>query len=76
MPPPLYEFRVEDLEPDHRVIVTCACGHRGFLTKEELLRHPRIRPFDRVIGLTFHLRCALCRKRGRVEITLTRFAPW
>jgi hypothetical protein len=76
MPPPILQFQVEDLEPDHRVIVRCWCGHRAFLTKEELLSHPRIQPFDRVIGLGFHLRCAVCRKRGHVEITVTRFTPY
>jgi hypothetical protein len=74
--PPLYEFTVADMEPDHRVIVTCTCGHKGFLTKEELLNHPRIEPFCKIVGLIFHIRCSMCRKKGRAEITLTRFAPW
>jgi hypothetical protein len=73
--PPLYQFRVEDMEDDHVLLLECACGHRGYLTKRELLKSPRIHSYDRVIGLAFVLRCRLCRKRGRAEIKVNRLAP-
>jgi hypothetical protein len=38
------------MEPDHRAF-ECACGDKSYLTKDELLRHPRIQPFDRILGL-------------------------
>jgi hypothetical protein len=64
------------MEDDHILLLQCACGHRGHLTKRDLLRSPRIHPYDRVIGLAFVLRCTLCKKRGRAEITLKRVAPY
>lgn len=83
MPPPLYGFTVGDMEPDHRVLFQCACGHRSYMTKDELLRpregipfHRQIQPYHKILGLAFFVRCSLCRKRGRVEITLIRFAPF
>ena len=76
MSPPLYEFRVEDMEDDHVLLLECACGHRGYLTKRELLRSQRVHSYDRVIGLGFILRCKLCKKRGRAQITLKRLATF
>ena len=75
MTPPLYQFRVEDMESDHVLLLECACGHRGYLTKWELLRSSRVRATDRVIGLGFILRCRLCKKRGRALIKVNRLAP-
>ena len=76
MPPPLYEFRVEDMVQDHVLLLQCACGHRGYVTKQDLLRSPRIHSYDRVIGLGFVIRCRLCKKRGRAQITLHRLATF
>lgn len=76
MSPPLYQFRVEDMEADHVLLLECACGHRGYVTKRELLRSSRIHSYDRVIGLGFILRCSLCKKRGRAQITLHRLATY
>jgi len=71
---PLYGFRVENMEDDHVLLLECACGHRGYLTKRELIR-ARAHSYDRVIGLAFVLRCRLCKKRGRAEIKVKRLAP-
>ena len=75
MTPPLYQFRVEDIEDDHVLLLECACGHRGYLTKRDLRRSPCIHSYDRVIGLAFVLRCRLCKKRGRAQIRVKRLSP-
>ena len=76
VPPPLYQTRVEDMEDDHVLLLERACSHRGYLTKRELMRHPRIHGYEKILGLPFYLRCSLCRKRGLVKITLQRPAPF
>jgi hypothetical protein len=60
---------------DHVLLLECACGHRGYLTKRELLRSPHINGSHRVIGLAFIPRCRVCKKRGRAEIKVNRLGP-
>ena len=67
---PLYAKRVSDLGPREWVVLECACGHVGMMTKSQLLEIPRVKPNWNVLGLQLVVRCLACRKKGRVMITV------
>ncbi len=65
----LFDVRVEDLQPHHRVAMKCgACGHEGIVSREELVKRG-VKLYEKVIGLPLKMRCLKCRqKRSVVDI--------
>jgi hypothetical protein len=65
----LFDARVDDLEPRHRVMVKCSsCGHEGIVSREELVKRG-VKPYEKIIGLPFKTRCLKCGlKRSVVDV--------
>jgi len=62
----LFDVRVEDLLPHHRVAMTCdACGHEGIVNREELVKRG-IPPYAKVLGLMFKMRRSKREQKQRV----------
>jgi hypothetical protein len=66
---PLYDARVEDLGPDDRVVVECACGHLEYLTAA-MLATAGVPPFTPVVDLKHRLKCKSCRWKGRAMVSI------
>jgi hypothetical protein len=66
---PLYDARVEDLGPDDRVLVECACGHLEHLTAS-MLTTAGVPPYTAVLDLRRRLKCRECRWKGRADVSI------
>ena len=66
---PLYDARLEDLGPDDRVVVECACGHLEHLTAA-MLATAGVPPYAKVLDLKRRLKCKSCRWKGRADVSI------
>jgi hypothetical protein len=66
---PLYDARIEDLGPDDRVLVECACGHIEHLTAA-MLATAGVPPYTAVLDLQRLLKCKSCRWKGRALVSI------
>jgi hypothetical protein len=70
---PLYAARVEDLGPDDRVKIECACGHVARLMAA-MLGTAGVPPHFKLLDLEHRLKCQSCRWRGRADVSI-QWAP-
>jgi hypothetical protein len=66
---PLYDARIEDLGPDDRVLVECACGHVEQLTAA-MLTTAGVPQYGKVLDLQRRLKCQECRWKGRAIVSI------
>jgi hypothetical protein len=66
---PLYDVRLEDLGPDDRVKVECACGDSEELTAA-MLTTAGLPPYMTILDLRPRLKCQSCRWKGRADVSI------
>ena len=66
---PLYDAQVEDLGPDDRPVVECACGHLEDLMGAMLLTAD-VPSYTPVLDLKRKLKCRECRWKGQADVSI------
>jgi hypothetical protein len=66
---PLYAARVEDLGPDDRVKIECACGHVALLTAT-MLATAGVPQHLKLLDLKHRLKCQSCRWKGDAVVSV------
>jgi hypothetical protein len=71
--PPRYAVRLEDLSHWHRIVVRCACGHRGVIPAPKLkVGRP---PHTRLKDIERRFRCENCGMWGDHSIIAIEIEP-
>jgi hypothetical protein len=67
---PLYDARLEDLQPDDRVKVECRCEHIELFPPMSFLQGLRLPPYTPVLDLQPRFRCRECDTKGVVIVSV------
>jgi len=65
----IYDARIDELKPHHRIRVVCYCGHESEL-KPAAIEALNLPGHTRILDVGKQLRCMKCRKRGEVNVSV------